>query len=54
MDALSSAMLLAAAVSALGLVIAVTLLRGAGAKRPGDASKRREAAAPAAPAAEIG
>jgi EmrB/QacA subfamily drug resistance transporter len=53
-DALSSAMLLAAAISALGMVIAVTLLRGVRAERPGDASKRREAAAPAAPAAEIG
>jgi MFS family permease len=53
-DALSSAMLLAAAISALGMVIAVTLLRSVRAERPGDASKRREAAAPAAPAAEIG
>jgi EmrB/QacA subfamily drug resistance transporter len=53
-DALSSAMLLAAVVSALGLVIAVALLRGTSAKRPGDASKRREGAASAAPAAEVG
>jgi EmrB/QacA subfamily drug resistance transporter len=53
-DALSSAMLLAAAISALGMVIAATLLRGARAERPGDTSKRREAAAPTAPAAEVG
>jgi EmrB/QacA subfamily drug resistance transporter len=53
-DALSSAMLLAAAISVLGFIVAVTMLRGSRAKRPGDASKRREAAAPAAPAAEVG
>ena len=51
-DALSSAMLLAAAVSALGFFVAVALVRGR-AERPKDAA-RREAAAPAAPAAEIG
>ena len=53
-DALSSAMLLAAAVSVLGLIVAVTMLRGTRAQRPGEASQRREGAAPAAPAAEIG
>ena len=47
-------MLLAAAVSVLGLIVAVTMLRGTRAQRPGEASQRREGAAPAAPAAEIG
>ena len=53
-DALSSAMLLAAGVVVLGFVVAVALLRGARAKRPGEASKRREGAANATPAAEAG
>jgi EmrB/QacA subfamily drug resistance transporter len=51
-DALSSAMLLAAAVSVLGFIVAVTLLRGSIAERP-TGLHGREAAAPAAPAAEI-
>jgi EmrB/QacA subfamily drug resistance transporter len=52
-DALSSAMLLAAAVSVLGLLVAVTLLRGSRAERPPDAA-RPEATAAAAPATEVG
>jgi MFS family permease len=52
-DALGSAMLLAAAVSIIGFFVAVGLLRGARAKRPTDAGQR-EASAPATPAAEIG
>ena len=53
-DALSSAMLLAAGVAVLGFIVAVTMLRGTHAKRPSETSKRREAAAPATPAAEVG
>jgi EmrB/QacA subfamily drug resistance transporter len=53
-DALSSAMLLAAGISVLGFIVAVTMLRGTHAKRPAEGSKRREAAAPATPAAEVG
>jgi EmrB/QacA subfamily drug resistance transporter len=53
-DALSSAMLLAAGVSVLGFVVAVTLLRGSRAKRPTEAPPRREAAGPATPAAGVG
>jgi EmrB/QacA subfamily drug resistance transporter len=56
-DALSSAMLLAAAVSLLGLVVAVTLVRGGGkrdeARRPAEAASpapEAPANAPAAPA----
>ena len=52
-DALSSAMLLAAGVCVVGFVIAVALLRGGRAKQPTDA-QRRETAAPATPAAEVG
>jgi EmrB/QacA subfamily drug resistance transporter len=52
-DALSSAMLLAALVSVAGLGVAVALLRGARAERPPQ-SVRREAAAASAPAAEVG
>ena len=51
-DALSSAMLLAAAVSVLGLIVAVALVRGK-ARKPTDLA-RREAAAPTTPAAETG
>ena len=51
-DALGSAMLLAAAVSVLGFVVAVALVRGTS-KKPADPA-RREAAAPATPATEIG
>lgn len=48
-DALSSAMLLAAVVSVLGFVVAVTMLRGSRAERA-----ERESSAPVAPAAEVG
>jgi EmrB/QacA subfamily drug resistance transporter len=52
-DALGSAMLLAAAVCVTGFVIAVALLRGGRARRPTD-TQRREAGAPVTPAAEVG
>jgi EmrB/QacA subfamily drug resistance transporter len=52
-DALGSAMLLAAAVAVVGFVVAITMLRGARAKRPDDAAQR-QAAAPVTPAAEAG
>jgi EmrB/QacA subfamily drug resistance transporter len=52
-DALSSAMLLAAAVVAVGLVVAVTMLRG-GKVRDRTDPAQREGAAAATPAAEIG
>ncbi len=52
-DALSSAMLLAAAIAVLGFAVAVVMLRGSRAGRPSD-SARREASAGAAPAAEVG
>ncbi|MGZ5336568.1 MAG: MFS transporter [Solirubrobacterales bacterium] len=52
-DALGSAMLLAAVVSVVGFFVTVTLLRGSRAKRPADA-QRRDAAPPARPAAEVG
>ncbi len=45
-------MLLAAAVSVLGLIVAVALVRGK-ARKPTDLA-RREAAAPTTPAAETG
>ena len=52
-DALASAMLLAAGVVVVGFVVSVTLLRGAKAKRPTDQA-RREAGVSARPAAEVG
>ncbi len=55
-DALSSAMLLAAAVSLLGLVVAVTLVRGGGkrdeARRPAEAASPAPEAPANAPAAQ--
>jgi hypothetical protein len=52
-DALGSAMLLAAAVVVVGFVVAITMLRGGRAKRPDDAAQR-QAAAQVTPAAEAG
>ena len=49
-DALSSAMLLAAFVSVAGLVVAVTLLRGGKPERPSDGPPIPEVAEPRAPA----
>jgi EmrB/QacA subfamily drug resistance transporter len=51
-DALSSAMLLAAGVAVLGFIVAVTMLRGSRAERPDAAGPK--AAAAAAPAPEAG
>jgi EmrB/QacA subfamily drug resistance transporter len=52
-DALSSAMLLAAGISVLGLLVALSLLRGARAGH-GEEAAQRQAAAPATHAAEAG
>jgi EmrB/QacA subfamily drug resistance transporter len=52
-DALSSAMLLAAIISVIGFFVAVTLVRGSRARRPADAA-RGEAAVRTGPAAELG
>jgi EmrB/QacA subfamily drug resistance transporter len=52
-DALASAMLLAAAIVVVGFFVAITLLRGAKAKRPAD-EQRREGAVTVTPAAETG
>jgi EmrB/QacA subfamily drug resistance transporter len=52
-DALSSAMLLAAAVAVLGFIVAVATLRGGRSERPGQKAQR-EGAAQVAPAAEVG
>jgi EmrB/QacA subfamily drug resistance transporter len=55
-DALGSAMLVAALLVVAGFFVAVAMLRGGKAERPApaDAGPHREAAAPAAPAAELG
>ncbi len=53
-DALSSAMLLAAVVSVIGFVVAVSMIRGGSAKSPSDAARRDAAAPTAAAAADLG
>ena len=53
-DALSSAMLLAAVVSVIGFVVAVAMIRGGSAKSPSDAARRDAAAPTAAAAADLG